>query len=50
MKIYLEDMSADIKPTDTVDDILKNLEHKMQQDDDDDLLGEELEDMYGDSV
>jgi Zn finger protein HypA/HybF involved in hydrogenase expression len=45
-----EDMSVDTKPTDTADDILKNLEHKMQQDDDDDLLGEEIEDMYGDSV
>jgi hypothetical protein len=47
-----EDMSVDIKPTDTMDDILKNLEHKMKQDDDDDvdLLGEELEYMYGDSI
>jgi hypothetical protein len=50
-------MLVDIKPTDTMDDILKNLERKMQQhddddddDDDDDLLGEELEDMYGYSI
>jgi hypothetical protein len=45
-----EDMPIDIKPTHTVDNILKNLEHKMQQDDDDDLLGEDLEGMYGDSI
>ncbi|KAG2643082.1 hypothetical protein PVAP13_2KG330067 [Panicum virgatum] len=45
-----EDMLVDIKPTDTMDDIMKNLENKIQQDDDDDLLGEELEDMHGDSV
>jgi len=45
-----EDMLVDIKPTDTMDEIMKNLENKIQQDDDDDLLGEELEDMHGDSV
>jgi len=44
-----EDMLIDIKPTDTMDEILKNLENKIQQDDDD-LLGRELEDMHGDSV
>jgi len=43
-------MLVDIKPTDTMDEIMKNLENKIQQDDDDDLLGEELEDMHGDSV
>ncbi|KAG2607414.1 hypothetical protein PVAP13_4NG254822 [Panicum virgatum] len=45
-----EDMLVDIKPTDTMDEIMKNLENKIQQDDDDDLLGRELEDMHGDSV
>jgi len=44
-----EDMLVDIKPTDTMDEIMKNLENKIQQDDDD-LLGRELEDMHGDSV
>ncbi|PVH32093.1 hypothetical protein PAHAL_9G309700 [Panicum hallii] len=43
-----EDMLVDIKPTDTMADILKNLKKAIQEDDD--LLGEELEDMHGDSV
>ncbi|CAN6333587.1 unnamed protein product [Urochloa humidicola] len=46
-----EDMLIDIKPTDTMDDILKNLEDAIKKNDDEhDLLGEELEDMHGDSV